>query len=153
MKKQIRLLGIASTTMLILCSSCATTGKSIGAGAGAGAALGAGVGALADPGEGGEHRIRNVLIGTAIGGVVGAGTGYVADRYAKDEKDAAYQKGKLETQKEISEHPVYSDANQPKLVPPRTEARWIPDQVRGATFVPGHFEYIILEGAKWEPTR
>lgn len=136
-----------------LCSSCATTGGSIGMGAGGGALLGGGVGALADPGRKGENRIRNILIGTAIGGAVGAGAGYAADRLLKDGKDDAYQKGKTDAQKDISDRALNNDGNTPKLIPPKTEARWVPDQVRGNTFVPGHFEYLILEGARWDVAR
>ncbi len=65
---------------LLLTPGCATTGRSIGAGAGLGAFMGAGVGALADPSHQGGNRFRNILLGTAIGGVVGAGAGYAGDR-------------------------------------------------------------------------
>ncbi len=148
-----KVLSLVISALLFLATGCATTGRSVGAGAGVGAGFGAGVGALADPGPGGENRIRNILIGTAVGGAVGAGAGYAADHLMKDEKDSSYQRGKGDAQKEISDRATISASNQPKLTPPRTEARWIPDQVRGATFVPGHFEYLIIENARWEAGR
>lgn len=134
-------------------SGCATTGQSIGAGATSGGILGAGVGALADPGQNGGNRIRNVLIGTAAGAIVGAGTGYATNEMVKGGNNDAYQKGKTDSQKEQAQAAASSGINPPKLVPPKTEARWIPDQARGSVFVPGHFEYVIIEGARWEPSR
>ena len=135
----------------IFISGCASTGKSIGAGALGGAALGGGVGAIADPGPNGKNRIRNVLIGSAIGSVVGAGAGYLADHAIKEDKDDAYKQGRSDAEKEISARAANSsDDAQPKLVPAKTEARWIPDQVRGSIFIPGHFEYLIIQGAHWE---
>lgn len=153
MKIRIALVASVIQALLLSLSGCATTGKSIGAGGAGGAAIGAGVGALADPGPDGENRVRNILIGTAAGGVIGAGAGYLADRHVKDGKEEAYKKGKGDGQKEISDQTSSSSAAQPRLIPPRTEARWIPDQVRGNVFVPGHFEYVIIEGAKWETKR
>ena len=152
--KKVNRQSITGTLLIIMSlSGCASAGKSIGAGATSGSVLGAGVGALADPGNSGNNRIRNVLIGTAVGGVVGAGAGYATNQLVKNEKDESYQKGKADTQKDLSDHIASSGNNTPKLLPPRTEAKWIPDQVRGATFIPGHLEYIILESARWEPSR
>lgn len=153
MKIRIALVISVIQAFLLVLSGCATTGKSIGAGGVGGATLGAGVGALADPGPDGENRVRNILIGTAAGGAVGAGAGYLVDRYVKEGEDEAYKKGKGDVQKEIFDQTSSSNAAQPRLIPPRTEARWIPDQVRGNIFVPGHFEYVIIEGAKWETKR
>lgn len=134
-------------------SGCATTGKSVAMGAAGGAALGAGAGLIADPGPKGKYRTRNVLIGTAIGGVIGAGAGYIADREIKDSKDDAYKKGKEDALKENADKQAQydgGDSRQPQLIPPKTEARWVPDQIRGQTFIPGHFEYVILQGARWQ---
>jgi hypothetical protein len=134
-------------------AGCSTTGKSVGAGGLVGGGLGAGAGLLADPGDNGQNRIRNVFIGSAIGGALGAGTGYVADRFVKDEKDEAYKKGKSDKEKEISDRLDSSSVSQPRLLPAKTEARWIPDQIRGNTFIPGHFEFNIVEGARWESNK
>ncbi len=138
-----------STSALLFVSACATTGGSVGAGAAAGGLFGAGVGAVADPGRRGEDRFRNVVIGTAIGGVAGAGAGFMMDRHLKDERQESYAKGKKEAEKDAESHAAAASGNSPRLLPARTEARWVPDQVRGNTFVPGHFEYIIIEGARW----
>lgn len=150
MKRRIACIGSISLALLGLSTGCATSGRTIGAGAGVGAGLGAGAGMLADPGPEGENRVRNVLIGSAVGGVVGAGAGFIADRIVKEGKDDAYQRGKKDQQREISDSAPSGSGQQPKLIPPRTEARWIPDQIRGNTFVPGHFEYVIIESAKWD---
>jgi hypothetical protein len=139
--------------LCIVSTACSTLGRSVGAGAGIGGAVGAATGAIADPGEDGQNRARNILIGTAIGGAVGAGVGYIAGRESQDRDEDSYQRGKKEVIKEINERPQYSEASQPKLLPARTEARWVPDAVRGSTFVPGHFEYVIMESAKWDTSR
>lgn len=129
--------------------SCASPSKSAITGGAIGTGLGGTVGAIADPGPDGTNRVRNVLIGGAIGGAIGIGGGLLTDKLVQDQRDAAYQKGRSESQKEIF-NTYDSSLTQPQLVPPKTEAKWIPDQIRGNTFVPGHFEYVIVEGAKWE---
>jgi len=106
------------------------------------------VGAIADPGKGGENRLRNVIIGTAAGGILGAGTGFILDRHVKDERQASFDRGKEAAAKENETRGAGSGAA-PQLIPARTEARWIPDIARGGTFVPGHFEYVIIESARW----
>ena len=130
-------------------TSCATTGQSVGAGAAGGAVLGAGVGAIADPGNNGENRFRNVVIGTAAGGILGAGAGYMMDSHMKSERDAASAQSKADALKESQAAGSASQGNMPVLVPAKTEARWIPDQVRSSTFIPGHFEYQIVQSAHW----
>jgi hypothetical protein len=134
---------------LQILSGCATQGSSIGAGAAGGGVLGAGVGALADPGPDGSHRVRNVLIGSGVGAVLGAGAGYLIHEGNASSEQTGLEKGKESAKKEFEDH-ANSSENTPKLIPAKTEAVWIPDIVRGNTFVPGHFEYRIVEGAKWE---
>ena len=136
-------------TTVLFASACATTGGSVGTGAAAGGLLGAGVGAIADPGKNGENRLRNVIIGTAAGGVLGAGTGFALGQHMRNEREGAFTKGKEAGAKENGSAQTFATGAAPQLIPPRTEARWIPDQVRGGTFVPGHFEYVITEGARW----
>lgn len=138
---------------LVMSSGCATTGRSVGAGSVAGGVMGAGIGAIADPGPGGENRIRNVLIGTAAGSLVGAGAGFMIDRHIKDERQESYSKGKRDAEEASSRKASSSSGNQPRLSPAQTEAKWVPDQVRGSTFIPGHFEYVIIEGAHWEASQ
>lgn len=137
-----------ATSALLFMSACATTGGSVGAGAASGGLVGAGVGAIADPGSQGQNRIRNIVIGTAAGGVVGAGAGFMMDRHVKDERQEAFERGKKDGAREAPSS-TRSPGASPQLMPAKTEARWIPDQVRGSTFVPGHFEYIIIENARW----
>jgi hypothetical protein len=115
----------------------------------AGGVLGAGVGAIADPGENGQNRFRNVVIGTAVGGAVGAGVGFMVDRSAKDDRSSEYDRGKKDGKKESNDQANASALSGPRLLPAKTEAKWIPDQVRGNIFVPGHFEYVIIETARW----
>ena len=153
MKKSIQLIFLCPSLLLVLVSGCATTGQSVGLGAGSGALLGAGAGALADPGSHGGNRVRNVLIGTAIGGALGAGVGYLAGHNTENEKSEAYQKGKGDEKTEQQKRASNPDGTSPQLIAPKTEARWVPDQVRGTVFIPGHFEYVILEGAHWEVVR
>jgi phage tail tape-measure protein len=153
MKNYLRQEKLLSSILLInLCLGCSTTGKSVGAGASIGGVAGATAGALADPGPGGSNRFRNVVIGTAIGGALGAGAGFMVDRTVKDDKQESYDKGKQDAEHDLSMQAA-GMGNEPRLIPPKTEARWIGDQVHGSTFVPGHFEYVILESAHWESTR
>lgn len=129
---------------------CSTLGKS----AGAGASVGAGVGLIADPGPNGSKRIRNVLIGSAVGGVLGAGVGHILGKNAENDRTAARNQGKNEAALEMqSRLSAESNETQPRLIPPKTEARWVPDLARGSTFIPGHFEYVIIEPARWEMGR
>jgi hypothetical protein len=136
--------------LLLFLSGCATAGKSAALGGASGAALGAGVGALADPGPDGSHRIRNVLIGTGAGAALGVGAGLLLHQSTDARENEGYQKGKQDTQKEIEAQANSPDGHPPKLIPAKTEARWVPDLVRGNTFVPGHFEYNITSGARWD---
>lgn len=134
--------------------ACSTTQKSIGTGAGIGMAAGAGVGAIADPGPNGKYRFRNVVIGSAVGAVAGAGVGYALDRHNHDEREDAKKEGKKEAEDEQSRRSdASSSSGSPQLIPPKTEAKWIPDQTRGSTFVPGHFEYVIVSPAHWEASQ
>ena len=152
MKRRIHLIVFALLfSHALFLSGCSTTGKSVGTGAAAGGVLGAGVGALADPGEGGHNRFRNVVIGIAAGSIVGAGTGFILDRNGKDDRDDAYARGNKDGKKEIETQANMSGMSSPRLLPAKTEAKWVPDQVRGNVFVPAHFEYFISESARWSP--
>lgn len=122
---------------------CSTQGKSTGFGAGIGAGLGMGIGAIADPNADGEYRTRNVIIGGALGGMIGAATGSAI--YTNQEKARAEgtKAGQL-----MSAAPV--PGSQPLLSQPKIESRWVESKVIGSRFVEGHFEYVIVEPAKWE---
>ena len=142
---------LSLSPLVFVLSGCASTGKSIGLGAGSGAVLGAGAGAIADPGPGGENRVRNILIGTAAGGILGAGVGYAISEHVKNERHEAEAEGKKTAEEEAKQRAQGGPGDQPRLVA-QTEARWVRGQARGGTFVPGHFEYQITEGAHWEVT-
>ncbi len=132
----------------LVLNGCASSGKSTLMGAGVGAGLGAGIGALVDPGPKGEGRIRNVFIGAAAGSLLGAGTGYLAHGAIEGKEKDAYEKGKKDGKKSPSDY-VGGAAGEPTLLPPRVEARFVDEQVRGNIFVPAHFEYVIVEPARW----
>ena len=131
-----------------LLGGCATGGKSTLFGAGVGAGVGAGIGAMVDPGPKGEGRIRNVFIGAAAGSLIGAGTGYLAHGGVESREKNAFEKGKKEGKKTPSEY-VGGAPGEPTLLPPRVEARFVDEQVRGNIYVPAHFEYVIVEPARW----
>ena len=81
------------------------------------------VGAV-NPGPKGEGRIQSVHIGGAAGSLLGVGN-------------------------VIPYEHAINDAVEPTLLPPRVEARFVDEQVRGNVFVPAHLEYIIVEPARW----
>lgn len=131
----------------IMVTACATSGKSTLTGMGVGAGLGAGVGALAEAGPGGQNRIRNVFIGATAGSVAGAGAGYLLHNSKENAEKDAYEKGKKEGSR--WQDSGSSGANQPTLIPAKVDARFVDDSVRGNVFVPAHFEYVIIEPARW----
>ena len=133
--------------VLALTSACATGGRSALLGAGAGAGLGAGIGAMVDPGPKGEGRIRNVFIGAGAGALLGAGAGYLAHEEVADHEKASYEKGKKDAEK--SQVSAASGNGAPVLLPARVETRFVDEQVRGSIYVPAHFEYVIVEPARW----
>ena len=142
-----------SLAISVFCSGsllvgCATGGRSTLFGAGVGAGAGAGIGAMVDPGPKGEGRIRNVFIGAAAGSLIGAGTGYLAHGGIENREKDAFEKGKKEGKKTPSDF-VGGSPGEPTLLPPRVEGRFVDEQVRGNVFVPAHFEYVIVEPARW----
>jgi hypothetical protein len=108
--------------------------------------MGAGIGAMVDPGPKGEGRIRNVFIGATAGSLLGAGTGYLAHEELEDHDKAAFEKGKKEAEKSNA---VPMGGGAPVLLPARVESRFVDEQVRGSVYVPAHFEYVIVEPARW----
>ena len=130
-----------------LMSGCATSGKSTLVGSAAGAGFGAGIGAMVDPGPKGEGRIRNVFIGAAAGSLVGGATGYLVHESIDGREKEAYQKGKDDSKKTNPEYAA--EGGEPVLIPARVEPKFVDDQVRGSVFIPKHFEYRIVEPARW----
>lgn len=137
---------VSTVLLLTIISGCATSGRSTLVGAGAGGGLGAGIGAMVDPGPKGEGRIRNVFIGAAAGSLIGAGTGYLAHEEIEDREKKSYEKGKKEAEKS---NVTLSGGGAPVLLPARVESRFVDEQVRGSVYVPAHFEYVIVEPARW----
>jgi hypothetical protein len=142
--------GALGLLFLIGMSGCSTPGKSAGAGAAIGAGVGGTAGLLADPGDGGNNRIRNVLIGAGIGGALGAGAGLLMGNSSEDQKKDAYAQGQKAGQAEGANSAAADSKAQPRLIPAKTQARWVSDQVRGNIFTPAHFEFLIIEPAHWE---
>lgn len=145
MTKKLKLLIVSAITLSL--SACATNSKSVLLGAGTGAAAGAGIGALVDPGPKGRGRIKNAYVGAAAGAVLGGAAGYLIHDSMEARKSAAFEKGKAEGLTSASR--ISSNGNPPNLIPPKVEVRFVDDQVKGNIFIPAHFEYIILEPARW----
>lgn len=138
---------LLSLLLISITSGCATSGRTTLVGSGVGAGLGAGIGAMVDPGPKGEGRIRNVFIGAAAGSLLGAGAGYLAHEEIADREKASYEKGRKDAG--ASNAAQGSAGSAPLLLPPRIETRFVDEQVRGNVYVPAHFEYVIVEPARW----
>lgn len=134
---------------LFLCiatlSACATQNKSVGLGAALGGGTGALVGSIADPGKNGKYRTRNIILGTAIGSMAGAVTGSAIHDETERKKKEAFLKGQASS-------PQLQGAP-PNLSVPKVETRWIEGRVVGNRYIEGHFEYIIIEPARWEASQ
>lgn len=124
-----------------LLSGCATENKSVGAGAGFGALGGAAIGGIVDPGKNGEYRTRNVIVGGMLGAMTGAVTGSLIHKKMEAAKKEAYEKGQGS--------PKNDSANPPKLSEPKVEAHWMEGRAQGNRWIDGHWEYVILEPARW----
>lgn len=133
--------------LALICSACATSGRSTLFGAGTGATIGAGIGALANPGAKAQGRIRNVFIGATAGSLLGAGIGNLAHEEIEDREKASFEKAKKESGGIAASSS--GNPNAPVLLPPRVESRFVEEQVRGNVYVPAHYEYIIVEPARW----
>lgn len=131
--------------ILALLSGCATQGKSLALGGAVGAGTGAIVGGIADPGKDGQYRTRNVIIGSAIGGVAGMAAGALIHSSNEDKKRDAYEQGKSDTLKKQQ-----GNASMPNLKNPKVEAHWMDGKISGNRYIEGHFEYVIVEPARWE---
>jgi hypothetical protein len=120
---------------------CATESKSVGTGAAIGALGGAAIGGIADPGKNGEYRTRNVLVGAALGTVAGVVSGALIHKKMEEAKKVAFEKGQT--------NPKGGSGTAPALTEPKVEARWIEGHAQGNRFIDGHWEYLILEPARW----
>ncbi len=122
---------------------CSTANKSVGLGGAVGAGTGALIGGIADPGKNGELRTRNVLIGATLGGM----TGMVAGSLIHKESEKAKKEAFLAGQKTAV--PATPGA-MPAISQPRVETHWIEGRVQGNRYIEGHFEYVIVEPARWD---
>ena len=133
-----RIFKVLPTLFLI---SCASQNKSVGLGAALGGGTGALIGAVADPGRKGENRTRNVILGTGLGAMAGMVAGGVLHEDSEKKRKDAFLKGQA-SQPKVEGQP-------PSLSAPRVETRWVEGRVQGNRYIEGHFEYIIIEPARW----
>ncbi|HXH75402.1 MAG TPA: hypothetical protein VNJ08_10585 [Bacteriovoracaceae bacterium] len=133
---------VFSLTLFVGCSSF---NKSMGLGGAIGVGSGAIIGGLADPGKDGKFRTRNVVIGSVIGGALGAAAGGVINQKSEKEKAESYEKAKSQIEKE-----QLNSREMPNLKSPKVEARWIEGRTVGNRYIAPHYEYIITEPARWE---
>ena len=138
----------AITLIIPLCiciiQGCATSSKSLALGGGIGAATGAILGGIADPGKNGQYRTRNVIIGSAVGGMAGMMTGALVHEHTESEKQEAFLNGKKSAQ-------MPPPAGTPPAVSnPKVDSKWIDGKVVGNRYIEGHWEYVITEPAHWE---
>lgn len=123
---------------------CATQNKSAGLGGAIGAGTGALLGGIADPGKKGEYRTRNVMVGAALGGMAGLIAGSVIHEETEKQKKEAFLQGRASAPRSASQGAM------PSLKSPRVESHWIEGKIQGNRYIEGHFEYVIVEPARWE---
>lgn len=128
----------------LVMSGCATSGKSVGMGGLLGAGTGAVLGGIINPGRNGEYRTRNVIVGAAIGGATGMIAGSVIHSETERQKKEAFEKGRASAPQGASQGAM------PDLKNPKVESRWIEGRIQGNRYIEGHFEYVIVEPARWE---
>lgn len=130
--------GLATMT-----SGCATQNRSAGLGGMIGTGTGAVLGGIVDPGRNGEYRTRNVIVGSALGGMAGLIAGSVIHDEMESQKKDAFLKGRASA-------PQAAAGAMPSLKSPKVESRWIEGRVVGNRYIEGHFEYVITEPARWD---
>lgn len=129
---------------LTLLASCATENKSLALGGAIGAGTGAIIGGIADPGKDGQYRTRNVIIGSSVGGMVGMASGALIHSNTEDKKREAVDLAKADASRK------QQSGTMPNLKSPKVEAHWIDGKIIGNRYVDAHFEYVIVEQARWE---
>ncbi len=134
---------IFSITLSLL-TSCASQNKSLALGGAIGAGTGAIIGGIADPGKDGQYRTRNVIIGSSVGGMVGMATGALIHSNTEDKKREAVDQAKADAAKKQQGGTV------PNLKTPKVEAHWVDGKIIGNRYIEAHFEYVIVEQARWE---
>jgi len=136
-------MGAIYIVALLLATGCATQNKSAGLGGLIGATGGAALGGIVDPGKNGEYRTRNVIVGATLGGMAGLIAGSALHDEIKERETTAYSKGRASA-------PQVNTGAMPSLKGARVESRWIEGRVVGNRYIEGHFEYVIIEPAKWD---
>jgi hypothetical protein len=131
--------------ILSLTSACATQGRSAGLGAAIGGGTGMSIGAIADPNANGEARTRNVIVGGALGSFLGMAAGLAVHK--------GMEISKAEGKKEGMASAAQASGNPPQLSQPKVETIWVDSKIVGNRYVEGHFEYLILEPARWQEVR
>lgn len=130
--------------LAVSAAGCASQGGSVGLGGAIGAGTGAIAGGLMNPGKDGEYRTRNVIMGTAVGGMAGMVTGALVHDHTEKEKREAFLKARA------SAPPAMESGKQPTLKPARVESQWIEGHAVGTNrWVDGHFEHVIAEPARF----
>jgi hypothetical protein len=136
---------ISLVCLSLFLNGCATANKSVGLGGAIGTGSGALLGGIVDPGKDGEYRTRNVIVGATLGAMAGMVAGSAIHEHTEKEKKEAFLKG------QAAAPPAQAGAV-PTLKPARVESQWIEAHPVGANrWVEGHFEYLIVEPARWEP--
>ena len=143
--KDLYYLAIISIAVLCLTmTGCATHTGSIGLGGAIGAGTGAIIGGIADPGKNGEYRTRNVILGSALGGMTGMIAASAIHEESEKRTQEAFLRGRATGKSESH------DGSMPGLKNARVEARWVEGKASGNRYVAGHMEYVIIEPARWE---
>lgn len=137
------LISLCAIGIVFFMSGCATQNKSAGVGGLIGAGTGAVLGGIADPGRNGEYRTRNVIVGATVGGMAGLIAGSLVHREMESQKKEAFLKGRASS-------PPPQAGTMPSLTTPKVESRWIEGRIVGNRYIEGHFEYIIIEPARWD---
>jgi hypothetical protein len=139
-------------SMSLMHTGCATSGKSALLGAGIGATAGATLGVLANQNDPPGKRTQGALIGAGLGGLFGALMGHGA--YKEQQKKAQADMFDVNSGPGLE---VFGSAgengNRPILKPARVRVRYVEDQIKDGTFVPAHFEYEIVEPARFEKSK
>lgn len=143
-----RFIELLTICALLLVQGCATSGQTTLLGLGIGSLAGGTIGALVDAGPKDRLRGQNLFCGSSIGGLLGASGAYLLhpnDSKRAEIADMASQTNALMKPKQQA----IDSADHPLVVPPQVETRYVDDQVKGNTFVPGHLEFQIVQPGQW----
>jgi len=124
---------------------CATEGRSIALGGGIGAGTGALIGGIVDPGNNGQYRTRNIIIGSAFGGMAGMATGALLHDATESKTQVAYVAGQKSVENKLPAPPSGPNVSQPQI-----DIEWVDGKIVGNRYIDGHYERVISEPAHWE---